>query len=112
MAIIQSQIDKDSKEFAANDTHMRELVADLQTHLDQVELGGGEKSRNKHTQRGKMLPRERVKQLLDPGTPFLELSPMAAFDMYEGKAPLGRNHYRGGPCQRTGSCHYCQRCDR
>jgi len=87
MAIIQSQIDKDSSEFVANDTHMRELVADLQTHLDQVELGGGEKARNKHTQRGKMLPRERVKQLLDPGTPFLELSPMAAFDMYEGKAP-------------------------
>jgi 3-methylcrotonyl-CoA carboxylase beta subunit len=87
MAIIQSQINTSSKEFAANDTHMRELVADLQQHLDQVELGGGEKAREKHTKRGKMLPRERVKQLIDPGSPFLELSPMAAHGMYDGKAP-------------------------
>ena len=87
MAIIKSQIDTSSKEFVANDTHMRDLVADLQKHLEQLELGGGEKARNKHTGRGKMLPRERVKQLIDPGTPFLELSPMAAFGMYESKAP-------------------------
>ena len=87
MAIIKSQIDPNSKEFAANDVHMRELVADLQTQLDQVEKGGGEKARDKHTKRGKMLPRERVKQLIDPGTPFLELSPMAAHGMYGGKAP-------------------------
>jgi len=87
MAIIKSQIDTGSKGFAANDTHMRELVADLQKHLDQVELGGTEKARSKHTKRGKLLPRERIKQLLDPGTPFLELSPMAAFGMYDNKAP-------------------------
>ena len=66
---------------------MRDLVATLQQHLDQLELGGGEKARDKHTQRGKMLPRERVKQLIDPGSQFLELSPMAAFGMYDGKAP-------------------------
>ena len=87
MAIIQSQINTDSKEFAANDAHMRELVAELQQHLDQVELGGGDKARDKHTKRGKMLPRERVKNLIDPGSPFLELSPMAAHGMYDGKAP-------------------------
>jgi 3-methylcrotonyl-CoA carboxylase beta subunit len=87
MAIIKSLIDTGSKEFAANDTHMRELVADLQLHLDQVELGGGEKARKKHTDRGKMLPRERINQLIDPGTPFLELSPMAANGMYDDKAP-------------------------
>ncbi|MGA9573794.1 MAG: carboxyl transferase domain-containing protein, partial [Lysobacterales bacterium] len=87
MAIIQSQIDRENQEFSANDAHMRELVADLQKNLELVELGGGEKARNKHTQRGKMLPRERVNQLIDPGTPFLELSPMAAFGMYDGKAP-------------------------
>jgi 3-methylcrotonyl-CoA carboxylase beta subunit len=87
MAIIQSQIDKDSSEFAANDAAMRELVADLQDKLEQVEQGGGEKARAKHTQRGKMLPRERVRQLIDPGTPFLEFSPMAAHGMYDGKAP-------------------------
>ena len=87
MAIIQTQIDKDNAEFVANDAHMRALVADLQEKLEQVEQGGGEKARNKHTKRGKMLPRERVRQLIDPGTPFLELSPLAAFDMYDGKAP-------------------------
>jgi 3-methylcrotonyl-CoA carboxylase beta subunit len=87
MAIIQSQIDKDSSEFAANEAHMRALVADLQEKLEKVEQGGGEKARDKHTQRGKMLPRERVRQLLDPGTPFLEFSPMAAYGMYDGKAP-------------------------
>jgi 3-methylcrotonyl-CoA carboxylase beta subunit len=87
MAIIKSQIDTGSREFAANDAHMRELVTDLQQHLELVELGGGEKAREKHTKRGKMLPRERVKQLIDPGTPFLEFSPLAAHDMYDGKAP-------------------------
>lgn len=87
MAIIKSMIDTSSKEFAANDAHMRELVADLQKHLDQVELGGGGKARSKHIKRGKLLPRERIKQLLDTGTPFLELSPMAAHDMYDNKAP-------------------------
>jgi 3-methylcrotonyl-CoA carboxylase beta subunit len=87
MAIIKTQIDTGSKDFAANDANMRELVADLQQHLEQVELGGGEKARTKHTKRGKMLPRERVQQLIDPGTPFLEFSPMAAHDMYDGKSP-------------------------
>jgi len=87
MAFIKSQIDTGSKDFAANDAHMRELVADLQQHLEQVELGGGEKSREKHIKRGKMLPRERINQLIDPGTPFLEFSPMAAYAMYDGKAP-------------------------
>jgi len=87
MAIIKTQIDPGSKEFSANDAHMRELIADLQKHLDQVELGGGEKARDKHSKRGKMLPRERVQNLIDPGSPFLELSPMAAHDMYDGKAP-------------------------
>lgn len=87
MAIIKSNVDTKSKDFAANHAHMRDLVADLQKQLDQVELGGGEKARKKHTKRGKMLPRERIKQLIDPGTPFLELSPMAAHDMYDGKAP-------------------------
>ena len=87
MAIIKSQIDTGSKDFAANDAHMRELVADLQQHLEDVELGGGKKAREKHTKRGKMLPRERVDQLIDPGTPFLEFSPLAAHAMYDGKAP-------------------------
>jgi len=87
MALIKSQIDTGSKDFAANDEHLRGLVADLQKQLDQVELGGGESACEKHTKRGKMLPRDRIRQLIDPGTPFLELSPMAAFGMYDNKAP-------------------------
>ena len=87
MAIINSRIDPDSTDFAANSAHMRGLVEDLQKHLDQVERGGGEKSCARHTKRGKMLPRERIRQLIDPGTPFLELSPMAAHGMYDGKSP-------------------------
>ncbi len=87
MAIIKTQVDTGSNDFVANDAHLRELVADLQKHLDQVEMGGGNQARKKHTKRGKMLPRERIRQLIDPGTPFLELSPMAAHGMYDGKAP-------------------------
>jgi 3-methylcrotonyl-CoA carboxylase beta subunit len=87
MAVIKTQIDNTGQEFAANDAHLRELVADLQTHLDRVELGGGEKARAKHVKRGKMLPRERISRLIDPGTPFLEFSPLAALGMYDDKAP-------------------------
>jgi len=87
MAIIKSKIDTNSKDFAANDAHMRALVDDLQKRLDQVERGGSEKARSKHIKRGKLLVRERIKLLIDPGTPFLELSPMAAYNMYDNKAP-------------------------
>ncbi len=87
MAIIKTQIDTGSKEFAINDAHMRSLVADLQKQLQLIEMGGGKKARDKHKGRGKMLPRDRIKQLIDPGTPFLEFSPMAAYGMYDNKAP-------------------------
>ena len=87
MPVIKSKIDTNSKGFAANEAQMREQVAELQKQLEKVELGGGDKARKKHTGRGKLLPRERINKLIDPGTPFLELSPMAAHDMYENKAP-------------------------
>ncbi|MEA2126500.1 MAG: 3-methylcrotonyl-CoA carboxylase beta subunit [Solirubrobacteraceae bacterium] len=64
-----------------------DLVADLNAQLERVRAGGGEKSRALHTDRGKLLPRERVDRLLDPGAPFLELSPLAAHDLYDGDAP-------------------------
>ena len=66
---------------------MRALVADLQRHLAQVAGGGGEESRRRHQSRGKLLPRERIETLLDPGTPFLELSPLAAHGLYDDEAP-------------------------
>jgi 3-methylcrotonyl-CoA carboxylase beta subunit len=61
---------------------LRELVADLRQKLERVRLGGSESARRKHTERGKLLVRERVDRLLDPGSPFLELSPLAAYGMY------------------------------
>jgi 3-methylcrotonyl-CoA carboxylase beta subunit len=74
-------------EFAANEAAHRALVADLRERQAQAALGGGERSRERHTARGKLLPRERVDRLSDPGSPFLELSPLAAHDMYDGAAP-------------------------
>jgi 3-methylcrotonyl-CoA carboxylase beta subunit len=66
---------------------MRGLVDDLRRRTEQVRLGGGEEPRKRHVARGKLLPRERVRALLDPGSPFLELSPLAALDMYDNEAP-------------------------
>jgi 3-methylcrotonyl-CoA carboxylase beta subunit len=81
---LQSSINPTSSEFATNAAAMRALVEDLKAKLDQVAGGGGDASRKRHTSRGKMLARERVDLLLDPGTAFLELSPLAAFDLYGG----------------------------
>ncbi|NLD86411.1 MAG: methylcrotonoyl-CoA carboxylase [Actinomycetales bacterium] len=64
-----------------------ELLADLRERLERAALGGGEKARARHLERGKLLARQRVDMLLDPGSPFLELSPLAAEEMYGGKAP-------------------------
>ena len=63
---------------------MRDLVDDLRERLDRARHGGTESARAKHTSRGKLLVRDRVDRLLDPGSPFLELSPLAAFGMYAG----------------------------
>ena len=63
------------------------LVADLREQLARVAQGGGERARERHTERGKLLPRERVDRLLDPGSPFLELSPLAAHGLYDDEAP-------------------------
>ena len=87
MAILSSQLQVRSADFQANAKAMQGLVSDLQQRYAQVELGGGEAARAKHTARGKLLPRERVSELIDPGTAFLELSPLAALDMYDNDAP-------------------------
>ena len=85
--IIESPLNPRSPEFQTNAQAMREVVEDLRQQLLKVEQGGGEAARAKHTARGKLLPRERVNRLLDPGTPFLELSPLAALNMYGNDAP-------------------------
>jgi 3-methylcrotonyl-CoA carboxylase beta subunit len=76
-----------SDAFVANDAAHRELVADLNAQLERVRAGGGERARERHVARGKLLPRERVERLLDPGASFLELSPLAAHGLYDGAAP-------------------------
>src|ERR1043165_1432059 len=87
MTVLASQIDTRSDTFKRNAEAMRALVLDLKVRTDKVRLGGGEESRKRHMSRGKLLPRERVRVLLDPGSPFLELSPLAALDMYDNEAP-------------------------
>lgn len=89
MSIIQSGIETRSAEFRANATAMRDLLAQLEDRTARVALGGPEQSRRRHLSRGKLLPRERVERLLDPGAPFLELSPLAAYGMYGGEVPAG-----------------------
>jgi 3-methylcrotonyl-CoA carboxylase beta subunit len=73
--------------FRANAAAMADLVADLRTKAAKIAEGGGEASRKRHVSRGKLLPRERVEALLDPGTPFLELSQFAAYGMYGDEVP-------------------------
>jgi len=87
MPKIESRLNTRSDEFAANAQAMAALVEDLRRRVEQASQGGGEAARAKHAARGKLLPRERVDQLLDPGTPFLELSQLAAWDMYGNEAP-------------------------
>jgi len=87
MTALESRLKPRSAEFLANAQAMRILVDDLRQRLEQIAVGGGAAARAKHTARGKLLPRERVQNLLDPGTPFLELAPLAALDVYDNEAP-------------------------
>ncbi len=87
MPQLQTQLNARSADFAANAAAMRAVVDDLKAQIDKAAQGGGEAARAKHTARGKLLPRDRVQMLLDPGTPFLELSPLAALNMYDNAAP-------------------------
>ncbi len=82
MPIIESRLDPRDATFAQNREAMAALVADLRAKVALVEQGGGEAACARHTARGKLLPRERVRALLDPGSPFLEFSQLAAWDMY------------------------------
>ncbi len=87
MAILDSKLDTTSPEFQHNSQHMQKLVDKLEHTLKQVQLGGGESARQRHQARGKLLPRERIAHLLDADSPFLELSPLAAWQVYEDAVP-------------------------
>ena len=87
MPRIKSRLDTSAPAFGENAAHHRALADDLRAQVARVSAGGGPEAQKKHTSRGKLLPRERVRGLLDPGSPFLELSQLAAHGMYEGEAP-------------------------
>src|SRR5450631_3756145 len=87
MPALASQLTPRSEDIKANAAAMRALVDDLNAKLATVAQGGGEAARAKHLARGKLLPRERVEMLLDPDTPFLEIAPLAALDVYRNDAP-------------------------
>jgi 3-methylcrotonyl-CoA carboxylase beta subunit len=85
--VLASAVDTRGESYARNVAHHEELVADLRKRLATVRQGGPEKARTKHVERGKLLPRDRVDALLDPGSPLLELSPLAANGLYDDEAP-------------------------
>jgi 3-methylcrotonyl-CoA carboxylase beta subunit len=85
MPVLETKLNARSADFVTNAAAMRALVDDLNVKVNQAALGGGDVARARHTSRGKLLPRDRVQMLLDPGTPFLELSPLAAYGMYPDK---------------------------
>ncbi len=84
MAVLTSSISPRSESFVGNAEAMSRHVSELQERVQAASLGGNERSRDRHLGRGKLLPRDRVNRLLDPGTPFLEFSPLAAYDLYGG----------------------------
>jgi 3-methylcrotonyl-CoA carboxylase beta subunit len=82
--MIASSVDTASEEFARNTAAMAALVADLREKLEAAMQGGSEEARARHVARGKLLARERIGLLIDPGSPFLELSALAAYGLYGG----------------------------
>ena len=87
MDIIPTTANLSDPQFRANAEHHQALVAQLRQRLAEVRQGGGPKSRQRHDAQGKLFVRERIDRLLDPGSPFLELSPLAAWGLYEAEAP-------------------------
>ncbi len=87
MPQLDTQINRKDADFLDRSHHHRQLADDLRSRLNQIAQGGPERARQKHLDRGKLLPRERVRTLLDPGSAFLEVAPMAAFGLYGDNAP-------------------------
>src|SRR5512139_2456617 len=86
METISSSIDSSAPEYQQNAEHHRQLANELRQRLAKVREGGGEKYRKRQEEQGKLFVRDRIERLLDPGSPFLELSALAAWDMYEDQA--------------------------
>ncbi len=84
MTVLQSQLSPSSDAYRANFNRMQALVGEMAENAAVIERGGSDEARERHVKRGKLLPRERLAQLLDVGAPFLEIGQFAAFDMYGG----------------------------
>lgn len=84
MAVLKSSISTRDERYQENLASMQGILEDLSRQREKHASGGDQRSRERHVSRGKLLPRERVMGLIDPGTPFLELSPMAAHGLYGG----------------------------
>ncbi|MGH7123997.1 MAG: carboxyl transferase domain-containing protein, partial [Stellaceae bacterium] len=89
MSVLKTSVDSRSESFRANREAMQAAVDDLAQLVAQIRVGGGEAARKRHLGRGKLLPRDRVRTLLDPGAPFLELSQLAGYKMYPEEVPAG-----------------------
>src|SRR5258708_28534272 len=89
MSVLPTHVNPKSTEYQQNYEAMRRLVEEFHARQTQVRAGGSERARQRHIERGKLLPRERVELLLDPGAPFLELSTLAGWDMYNDESPGG-----------------------
>ncbi|MDK2746232.1 MAG: methylcrotonoyl-CoA carboxylase [Brevundimonas sp.] len=87
MPKLTSAVDPQSPKYKSLHAHNSALVAELRGHVGQAARGGSDKARDRHVSRGKLLPRDRVERLLDPGSPFLEIGQLAAHAMYDGEAP-------------------------
>src|SRR4051812_20162498 len=87
MPVIDDSVDRQSPDFAANRTALLDQVAELRRRVAVAAIGGSEVARARHTSRGKLLPRDRIGLLLDHGSPFLEVAPLAAHGMYGGEVP-------------------------
>lgn len=85
MNILETKVNVRAEEFEANAEHMQQQVSDLHALIEQIKLGGGEQYQARHKSRGKLLARERIDALIDPGSPFLELSQLAAHECYPGE---------------------------
>ncbi len=103
MDVIQTKINPADPTIAENKAHMQGLVEELKQRIGKVREGGGAAAVEKHTRRGKLVVRERIERLIDPDSPFLELSPLAAWEMYDNEAPCagvvtGIGRVQGQPC--------------
>ena len=87
MAVLTSQVERESEEFSRRRRRMEGLVAELRERTAEIARGGGEKATERHRSRGKLTARERIDRLVDPGAAFLELNALAAWDLYDGEAP-------------------------